>query len=109
MPIEGGKGLLIYAGMDVHTSRELADIRVLNFQSMEWYNPYYAKHGGTEPEEMPPCRKKHTTLLYGNKLLVFAGWQGNRNTGSYWSDFYQLDLGELGSVTKIGEEDLTCR
>ena len=84
--------MLVYAGMCINTSRELADIRVLNLQNMEWFNPYYAKHGGSEPEEIPPMRKKHTAVLDGNKLLVYAGWQGNRNAGSYWSDFYRLDL-----------------
>jgi len=89
--IKDGSGLLVYAGKDIHSSREFADLKVLNLQSMEWYNPYFPVHGG-DPDEIPPCRKRHASVVHNNKFYVYAGWQGNRNTGSYWSDFYILDL-----------------
>jgi len=92
--IEGGKGLMVYAGKCINSSRELADLRVLNLQTMEWYNPYFAIHGG-DPDEIPPCRKRHSGFVSGNKFYVFAGWQGNRNAGSYWADFYILDLEKM--------------
>ena len=82
---------MIYAGKCISSSREFADLRVLNLDSMEWYNPYFAVHGG-DPDEIPPCRKRHSAVVYGDKFYVFAGWQGNRNAGSYWADFYSLDM-----------------
>lgn len=85
---------MVYAGKCINSAREFADLRVLNLQSMEWYNPYFSIHGG-DPDEIPPCRKRHSGFVANNKFYVFAGWQGNRNAGSYWADFYILDLGKL--------------
>jgi hypothetical protein len=86
IPIAGGLGLLVYGGKCIQSGRELADVQVFNLQSKTWYNPFYA-HAGKEPDEVPPGRKRHTTVLSGNKLVVFAGWQGNRNSGKYFPFF----------------------
>ena len=92
IPIPSGKGILIYAGRALNAQQEFADVKILNVQTQEWYNPFTLKHG-RDPDEMPPQRKRHSAVLYKNSLLVFAGWQENRYTGSNWADYYVLDLG----------------
>lgn len=83
----------MFAGKNIYNGEELNDCMVLELDSMEWVNPFSVVHGVSLPDECPPRRKRHSAVLRGKQLLVFAGWQGQSNlSGDYWSDFYTLDL-----------------
>lgn len=79
-----GSSLFVYGGFDV-SNKVLSDLWQFDIQNCTWARVLYAQPARPVA---PVARAEHTAIVYGNRMIVFGGYDGKKKLNdTYVYDF----------------------